>query len=194
MNSPKHLQTIFEQAAQGDEQAFNQFLESSWQAISASLIKLSGSKEEAHSLFISGMSILWEHFVIRKRTIPANINAYLYIVCKNEWLSEKKKIEKDILVFDSVHLENTESDIIPFEELSHQEEEKQKLDDLLQEGIKLATDKCKKIIELHLKKGLKLKEIWKQLGFESYQAIVQAKYNCKKRLGIYIFTKIRKHK
>jgi len=80
------------------------------------------------------------------------------------------------------------------EELLLKDQEDLKIRGILKKAINLASDKCKKIIELHLEGGLTLREIWKKLGYKSYQAIVQTKYNCKKKLGNYIFLELNKEK
>ena len=49
-------------------------------------------------------------------------------------------------------------------------------------AIDLLSPKCKTLIEAELDNTIRLKDLQYDLGFTNYQALVQAKYNCKKRL------------
>ena len=55
-----------------------------------------------------------------------------------------------------------------------------------QRSLKIALEtmslKCKRLIELSMDTSVKLVDCMESLGYETYQALVQAKYNCKKRL------------
>ncbi|MGD1847165.1 MAG: hypothetical protein ACFB10_17380 [Salibacteraceae bacterium] len=194
MKRPATLTSIFQDASRGNEAAFNAFLKTTWEELAPPLTALVGPPKEARELFLYGISILWEQLVVHQRMAPQNPSAYLFVVCKNEWLSRKKQATQGQLVYDSVQFDHQTSDLLSSEELHSKEAQQQEMEALLKEGIAQCSDKCKQIIELHLVQGRKLKSLWKELGYESYQAIVQAKYNCKKRLSNYIFTNSRKRK
>ncbi len=188
--------TIFEKAILGDEKAFNLFFNKSWQQMRLSLISLTSSEEEANHIFVKGMTILWENFIVQKKDPPENIQAYLYIICKNEWLAERKIKNNDpiLLPIDDIYGELEEVENPSIKELKEAEEQDLGIKKLLKKAVENASEKCRKIIDLHIYQGVRLKKIWQSLGYASYQAIVQAKYNCKKKLGNYVFLQMQREK
>lgn len=192
MSTSRHQQSIFEKAINGGEKEFNTFFKNTWGNVAPALIKLTNSEETAKELFVEGMSILWDNFSLQQKELPQNVNAYLYIVCKNEWISQrnKNKNKKEIPLSDLKFSQEPKAEELSIEEIISEEIQEQQLNQILSKGISLASERCKKIIELHLKQGKKLVYLWKELGYETYQSIVQAKYNCKKKLGDYIFLEL----
>ena len=186
---------IFEEAIAGNKEAFNRFFTESWKQLNVSLQKLTHSEQEARRIFICGMTILWESFILKQQNPPENVQAYLYVICKNEWLAEKKRkqAEGSLIDLQTTKAIATEEPQSP-DEVSRKEDDDLLIKKLMVEALEKASERCKKIMELHIEGGKRLKELWPKLGFNSYQAIVQAKYNCKKRLGNYVFRQLQKNK
>ncbi len=187
---------VFKQAVRGDTKAFNYFFQKSWGALQKPLISLTGSEKEASNFFVRGMTILWEHCTREGNPAPHNSNAYLYTICRNEWRLEKRQEQNKFYITDinSIHKEIADAETMTAEEVKYKEEQELFIERILAEAIDKISEKCKKIIELHINGKQRLREIWQSLGYKSYEAIVQAKYNCKKKLGDYIFLQLNKRK
>lgn len=176
----------------GENKAFSILFHEQWIQLEEPLTILTGSKTEAHHFFVRGMGIIWERCVREENPPPRNIKSYLYIICKNEWLSEKRQEKSKSYLNDLSELEASENESEA--ELIAREQKDAFMKQWLNEAISQASENCKKILEFHIVGQQSLKKIWQQLGFSSYQAIVQAKYNCKKKLGNYIFLKLQQQK
>ena len=190
-NSRKEIQEVpSEESVFGNDQHFKVYFEEKWKELEAPLIALTKSKETSIQLFTSGMLILWENFVLKKKALPKNIKSYLYIICKNEWLADKKYAQRMISTEMNDSLINSKQSELTQE----RNDEDELIRVLLRKVMEEAPEKCKQIIERTIYNQEKLKEIWQELNYNSYQAIVQAKYNCKKNIANRLFILLRKTK
>lgn len=175
------ISAIINQAIQGNEFLFDCFFENTFQKLLPKLISLTKSKEEAQEVYVISMHKFWERFVIKQQELPHNSIGYIYIMCKNAWLHQKKN-------WNPVEINHTSyQHLTPDKNQYDQSTEKEMDDHLLKhKALSLALEqlspKCKKLIENELDNQIKLKDLQGDLGFINYQALVQAKYNCKKRL------------
>ncbi len=176
---------VIESAQKGDEQPFASFLETIYQKLKPQLLSLTKSEEDTKEIFIISMQKFWERFVINQETLPHNSTGYIYMMCKNAWLMQKRKVSSTMIIQEDFTNYSNEEGVIHItdsENLETLEDEKS----LQHEALKLAmdslSDKCKELMENELDVKQKLKDLQEKLGYQNYQALVQAKYNCKKRL------------
>ena len=105
------------------------------------------------------------------------------MMCKNAWLM-KKRSSWEKVISRKMPIESLEEIDIPV--AIHENIENQNTFFLRQKALSLAIDemcpKCRKLVESQFDKDANLKELQRELGFPTYQSLVQAKYNCKKRL------------
>ncbi len=182
----KSVGYIIDEAIKGNELPFNHFFEETYSSLEPKLIAITKSKEVSKEVFIISMQKFWECFVINKKVLPHNSIGYIYSICKNIWLLQKKKRGNMFFIqdqkFDYFKEETNEPDIDMT--YNYIQEEKKHLikHKALAMSIESLSHKCKTLIETVFNSDLQLKDLQETLGFNSYQALVQAKYNCKKRL------------
>ncbi|WP_152537442.1 sigma-70 RNA polymerase sigma factor region 4 domain-containing protein [Aquimarina pacifica] len=168
---------------QGEKIPFDRFLETTFDALYPKLYTLTKSKADCDDIFMISIYKFWEKFVASQEKLPYNIQGYIFMMCKNAWLM-KKRAPWENKVSGNDSIENFEKEDISIQ--PEEDAEVQKIQFLRQKALSLAIDdlcgKCKKLIESQLAQGVNQKELQNELGYTTYQALMQAKYNCKKRL------------
>jgi len=182
----EQIKSILDNAIKGNEIPFNRFFKNTFDSLLPRLKHFIESEEEAKEIFVITMQKFWECFVIKQQKVPSNCIGYIYIMCKNTWLLQKKKYNNTIPINDQIlnyykNLSNdtNENEFISDELMNDDQFLKHKA---LTKAIEDLSPKCKTLIEVDLDPDIKLKNLQKTLGYDNYQALVQAKYNCKKRL------------
>ncbi len=177
------LKKIIEQATQGNELPFDHFLNALFERLQPRLLSLTQSSQETEDIFITSMQKFWERFVINQEKLPLNIDGYIYIMCKNAWLMGKRNIPRTVILNESLKTENVYDDNDLDTETRIEELEQDWLQKkALYKALDQLSAKCKSLMEADMDKNTKLKDLQGEMGFTNYQALVQAKYNCKKRL------------
>ncbi len=180
------IKKIIDSAINGNEFPFDRFFEDTFKKLLPKLSFLTKSKEDAKEVFVISMQKFWERFVINQEELPHNSVGYIYMMSRNAWLLQKRKL------WDAVTL-SEEPEVFRDQEMNEYDptietEIKEEMDeDLLKHkalstAMNLLSPKCKTLIEAVLDDTVRLKDLQETLGFGNYQALVQAKYNCKKRL------------
>ena len=179
------LKKIIDSAADGNEFPFNRFFEDTFKTLLPKLSYLTKSEDTAKEVFMISMQKFWERFVINQEDLPHNSTGYIYMMCRNAWLLEKRQPWSAVILNENTTqnaLKNTNYQID-----TEINKETTTDDNLLKHkalsiAINQLCDKCKKLIEAELDSQIKLKDLQHDMGYSNYQALVQAKYNCKKRL------------
>jgi len=180
------IKKIIDSARNGNEFPFDRFFEDTFPKLLPKLNFLTKSRESAKEVYVISMQKFWERFVINQEEVPHNSVGYIYMMCRNAWLLQKRK------PWDAVTL-SEEPEVFRDQELddydpSLETEIKEEMNDDLLRHIALSTamnllsPKCKTLMDEELDNTIRLKDLQEELGFGNYQALVQAKYNCKKRL------------
>lgn len=190
MDSSK-LKEILKQAQNGQTKNFNQFFVEVYAKCKPKLLQLTKSKFDTDDLFSEVMAKFWERFVIKQEPLPKeNINGYVYRMCINAFHNLKRKQNSDKIDYKNKipenHIEHEESEQDLWQELKKDEVKHT----AFQNSLKKLCDKCKSLFDAILFEGKKLKDIWEPMGYKNYQLIVQAKYNCKKKLTRYFFIEL----
>jgi len=180
------IKKIIDAASSGNEFPFDRFFEDTFQKLLPKLSFLTKSKEDAKEVFIISMQKFWERFVINQEELPHNSVGYIYMMCRNTWLLQKRKpwdavtLSEEPEVFRDQELNVYDPDMK--EEITAEMNEDLIRHKALVTAMNLLSAKCKTLIEAELYETILLKDLQKDLGFGNYQALVQAKYNCKKKL------------
>ncbi len=180
------LNYIIECAQHGNEMPFNIFFENVFQKIKPKLLSYTKSVEDSHEVYVISMQKFWERFVINQEDLPHNSIGYILMMCKNAWLMQRRgKASR----FVSVENPAEYHDQIPEDPELENMENNLKDQDItllkhkaLVSAINLLSEKCKTLIENEMDTDMQLKDLQEEFGYTNYQALVQAKYNCKKRL------------
>ncbi|MEW7280328.1 hypothetical protein ABW636_17185 [Aquimarina sp. 2201CG1-2-11] len=175
---------IIDCAKKGDEQPFNNFFDSAFQKIRTGLCTITKSEEDAKEVFIISMQKFWERFVINQEQLPHNSIGYIFMMCKNAWLMQKRNPWSSVSYSEDTiekQKETAEESSLVKEDKAYVGEEFDR-HKALAIALETLSYKCKALIENELDINTPLKELQETLGYDTYQALVQAKYNCKKRL------------
>ncbi len=180
------LKKIIDSARNDNEFPFDRFFEDTFQKLLSKLKFLTKSEENAKEVFVISMQKFWERFVINQEELPLSSVGYIYMMCRNTWLLRKRKPWNAVTLSEEseVFRNDEENEHDPTKESEIKEEMNE---DLLRHralsiAMNLLSSKCKLLMEAELDNTIRLKDLQEELGFGNYQALVQAKYNCKKRL------------
>ncbi|MEM9546276.1 MAG: hypothetical protein AAGA77_09885 [Bacteroidota bacterium] len=171
---------IIAEAQKGNELPFDAFFKKTFFALQKQLVRMTGSENEARILFVEAMEKFWDRFVIAQKELPDNIKGYIFMICKNLWLIQKRDPWNKVTLYDTyqenwkVTEDNSPLDgFTPAPSLSEES---------LEKGLNALGEKCKTLLLMSMDASIKLIDHQKRLGYATYQAMIQAKYNCKKRL------------
>lgn len=173
------LNKMISEAKNGRELSFNKFLKKTFIDLKKQLILLTKSEPKAEDIFIEAMQKFWERFVIHENEAPKNPKGYIFMICKNIWLMEKRGHWNKVILKDSFRDD---------EVMSYHDSDKDDVSEssMRKKSLEIAlttiSSKCKELMELSMDASVKLIDCMESLGYETYQALIQAKYNCKKRL------------
>ncbi|WP_218599728.1 hypothetical protein [Polaribacter sp. NJDZ03] len=185
-----NLKKIIGSAINGNELLFNRFFEDTFKKLLPKLTVLTNSNDDAQEIFVTSMHKFWERFVIKQEKLPHNSTGYIYMMCRNAWFLNKRQPWSKVILDsnntyiltksndDNLDTAQNKEDIENSNLLKHK---------ALSIAINLLCDKCTKLIETELDKNIKLKDLQQEMGYANYQALVQAKYNCKKKLVKKVF-------
>lgn len=176
------LKEVVTHAKNGNELPFNDFLKQTFRGLQKQLITLTQSESKAQDVFIEAMQKFWERFVIEDNELPKNPKGYIFTTCKNICRMEKRNKWSQVILKDSF----SDSDFYRSSQEEIPDEMELKKQSLAM-AMRAISDKCKQLMELSMDASVKLVDCLEILGFETYQALVQAKYNCKKRLTKEVF-------
>lgn len=178
------LRTIINQAIQGNEFPFNRFFEETFKKLQPRLESLTNSQDDIKDLYLMSMQKFWQRFVINNEKLPHNSIGYIYMMCKNAFLLKKREPWTSVILSENTDGYQKNLIIETSEKEEHNDSSNNELlkFNALAMGLETMCVKCKKLLETELDKEIRLKDLMEELGYSNYQALVQAKYNCKKRL------------
>lgn len=129
------------------------------------LLKRDNATDRTEELIWLGIEIFWEKCQDLDFSIIGSPAAYIYKICKNKWIDEKKRSELNLNIDDLP--------IIP-DELDSPSEEK--LVELMEQCLKVMNETCQKLLNL-LRETSDLKEIAKRLDI-TYENVRYRKSVC----------------
>lgn len=154
---------------------FNFIYATYYPIIESFVIHHSGSVQQAEDVFQEGLLVCYRKLKDENLDLRCKLSTYLYSVCKNIWMQERKKwilqqeklIEQPLIVEDSGPLLN------PIDQ--------QILEDLIQKHLATLSPDCQKILKLSIN-DCTVEEIRKELNYKSLHHTIDRKYRCKKGL------------
>lgn len=170
----QELQKIIEEWEKGNEAPFQRFYKQLYSKTFYSIKKLVKSNNEAEEIFMEGLHTFLEHFFIGKKPLPENSYSYFNRICRNLWFDHHIKTKHPHAFDDQIEI----PDLV----------EKQDVDNVdikkvaWAKALERLKGLCKKIFQLHIEEGRKLKTMWQELEYNNYQSLVQANYRCKQKL------------
>lgn len=182
------LQKLANELRNGNETGLDEVFVSAHQVCVAQLTKLTGSNADAEDLFMDAMWLF--RSVLLKGKIPnaSNINGYLFTIARNLFLKQTRNNEK------WVHASADEKEVAQFltkmANNAHEQEEfefegasekEQRFTAVIQAFDSLG-EQCRKLLEAYLLQEIPLKDLQVPLGYNNYDTIRAAKYQCKKSL------------
>lgn len=183
----------------GQPQSFENLLIPYYKQQQMQLYRLTESKEDGWTVFVESMLRFKEKLMLEAISIPNNINGYIFRIQQNIWIDmcrkRNRKKQVTIKAVETQQLENAlggrgmmqEPTIYHFE--TQQEEEKRLV--ALENAINQLCDSCKKLIERNVFDKVKLKTLKIELKMtSSYQAIVEKKKRCLKKLTKLFFLEL----
>lgn len=180
------IKYIIECAQKGNEAPFNSFFDFTYKKIKPKLLLLTKSLDDSQEIFVISMQKFWERFVINQENLPHNSTGYILTMCKNAWLMQKRNKTNKIIFIEDLALDqkSLETDSLSnnIEDSIVKENEELLKYQALEEALNSLSSKCRLLIENELDNDKQLKDLQEEFGYSNYQALVQAKYNCKKRL------------
>jgi len=159
------------------------------------------SEEDAWLVFSDSLVKFRQLFLIGSEPIPNNVNGFLYTAQKNIWIDicrkRNRKRQVKLNMMDKTQLEYVcaGSTALALRSVySYQEEQvlESKRLHALDRAIGKLCDNCRKIIEEHALEGKKLKVLKEEMNYttSSYQAIVEKKKRCMKKLTKLFFMEL----
>lgn len=173
----RELQEVIVEWENGNDRPFQKLYRKLYDKTFPSIKNLTKSSIQAEDAFMEGLYIFLEHFFIGKRTLPENIFNYFYRMCYNIWYDSHLKQKYSPIFNDQLKVQDAE-----YPELESQVPHNHLKQVALAKAIERLEGLCKKIFQLHIEDGKKLKNLWSELGFKNYQSLVQTNYRCKKKL------------
>ena len=175
--STQELQNIIAEWEKGNEQPFQKLFRKLYTKTLPSIKKLTKSSTAAEEVFMEGIHTFLEHFFIAKKTPPQNTFSYFYMICRNVWFDNHIKQKHPHLYNDQLEIADEEGLLKTSDDnTSHLKKV------AWARAIEQLKGLCKKIFQLHIEEGRRLKSLWQELDFNNYQSLVQANYRCKKKL------------
>ncbi len=134
-----------------------------------------GVDEDAEDIFHDGLLALLKMARRGQLAADANVEAYLFSICRNLWYKQLKK-RKNVLSLDELPLSIPEDDL-PLEALLKKEEEAAML-----QYLEALGDNCCKVLVYYYYDRMRLKVIAELMGYASEQVAKNRKLTCMKRL------------
>lgn len=140
------------------------------------VVRNSGNEQDASDIFQNALLIFFDHVKQDRFEGAAKIKTYLFAICKNLWLKELKKRNRQALRF---------SDDIP-DTLSGES-----IDQIVFSGEKSLTllklveqlgEGCQQILKEYYYRGLSVTEIKEINGFSNEGSVKNKKYRCLQQL------------
>lgn len=190
--------TIIERFKAGQEKSFEKALIPYYKKNQFQLFKITQSKEDAWTIFVESMVNFRERFLLNAERVPNNINGYIFQSQRNIWIDIcRKRNKKRQIKTKAVEVAQLEGALgfgnvatAPEYHWEEQESEESRLKSL-EIAISKLCDNCRQLIERNVFDKIKLKVLREEMNYtSSYQAIVEKKKRCIKKLTKLFFLEL----
>lgn len=157
--------------------------------VEAYVVHNGGTSDQARDIFQDAMIIVHRKISAEQLTLKCKFSTYLYAICKNLWIQDRKKHSLRISKL-------REMPVVAEPEAPYGNQEDDQAMRLFRKHFDRLGPDCRKILRLFFN-GLTLEEIRKEMGFRNVENTSDKKYRCKKKLIQWIqsdplFKKIKK--
>jgi RNA polymerase sigma factor (sigma-70 family) len=134
-----------------------------------------GNHEQAEDVFQEAMIIIYDRIRNRDLTLSCKFNTYLYAICKNIWIQERKKylLHVDRLRHQPMEVHEPDPDEDPV--LSRH------LDELFNRHFGQLSEDCRTILSMFFN-NYTIEEIRERMNYKDLHHTADRKYRCKKSL------------
>ena len=146
--------------------------------ISSYILKNNGSLEEAQDIFQDAVVALFHHVTQGKFEHGKSVDAFLFSVARNAWITRAKKLNKQVNQTASLAGKAQPAEENQFITQQAEKERHQKLDQMLNS----IGEKCRELITLTVFYKLSMEEVAKRMGFSGANAAKTRNYKCKQKL------------
>jgi len=136
----------------------------------------SGSEDDAKDILQEGLIVLYEKAKNNELDLSCTIKTYLYSVCRNLWLKELRKGERQVS-FNEIHNET-----IPVIDETEDQENLTKQQKILEKLIHQIGESCKQILIYFYYENLSMNGIADKMGYTNAGNAKTQKYKCLKKL------------
>lgn len=181
-----HLKELSLKAQAGDELAFKRLFTELSKALKPFLATLVHNDIDEKEIFVQSMEIYWQRFIVGGTEVPEDPLNYFRRMCKNAHFQMLRKRDKQLELkegtfFEYKWAENGTTDFALNQTINYRKKK------AVTRAVEELSGRDKQLFELHIEQGKRLKDVQLELGFGTYQSIVQAKYNFKKRFAKRVF-------
>lgn len=139
------------------------------------VIHNSGSRDEAQDVFQEAMIIVYKKIRDRELELTCKFGTYLYAICKNIWIQERKKY--------LLHAEKLKNQPLMVNDPGPEEDPEyhRHLKDLFDKHFRELSPDCQKILKLFFANHT-VEEIKNEMNYKDMHHAADRKYRCKKSL------------
>ena len=159
------------------KKAMEHLYRTSRKSVVAYVLKNSGNENEAEEVLHEGIIRLVEGILAKKINHKTNLKKYLFRICTNYWI-DQKKYGKKILTDDYSKLiakfMSEDNPLVIFTRREHQQ--------LIREMLGSLGENCRKLLVWSTGEGIPMKDVASRLGFKNAESAMTQKNKCKKKL------------
>jgi RNA polymerase sigma factor (sigma-70 family) len=143
--------------------------------IEAYILHNSGNREQAKDVFQDAMMILYDKVRSRELKLTCKFGTYLYAICKNIWIQERKKylLHSDKLRHQPLMVNDPGNEKDPLLE--------KHLTELFHKHFSELSQDCRKILTMFFN-DFTIEEIREKMNYKDLHHAADRKYRCKKSL------------
>lgn len=167
---------LLERIRAGEEQALVRLFHANRRAVTALVVRNSGTAGDAEEILQEALVILWERVRGGTFEAQAKIETFVYATARNLWLRRLARRRKETPA--ELDPEGSPStDPSPLEELMESQEA-----GLVALALRKLGEPCRTILVLFYWEEATMEEIARRLGFANAETAKSKKYQCKKAL------------
>jgi RNA polymerase sigma factor (sigma-70 family) len=167
---------FLERIRKGEEQALVSLFHANRRAVTALVVRNSGSALDAEEILQESLVILWERVRAGTFEPEARIETFVYATARNLWLRRLARSRKEVP--SELDPEGSPSaDPSPLEQMIESQEA-----DLVARALRRLGEPCRSLLVLFYWEGTSMEEIARRLGLANAESAKSKKYQCKKAL------------
>lgn len=159
----------------GDPSIFDDLYEIEFPKVVRLITKNSGTLDSAKDVFQDSLVILMEKVYRKELDLTCSVGTYLYSICRNLWLEQLRKDQKNISFIDPYS--SLVADITSFDE-----EPAPDVFESVNKALSTLGEPCRQLLECFYYENLSWVEIASSLGYSNAASARNQKYKCLERI------------